>query len=365
VDIQKLREYNRGAMSNIDAKCTTPSPPMYILVQSNLTCNQRCQHCHLWRNTDPEGKAAQYEALRLQAVREVAEISPRATVITCGGEPLSEPRLYFNLCGTAREVGLTSMSVLNGTLTETQAAADELLTRGADEISLSLDHPREGEHDMMRGKRGAWQKTTRCLSMLLDARRRLGLPRKLYVMLMVAGFNYRYIEEAYELVLGRIGADKLKLNFLQPTISATTKRDAFWDMHTRNVDRDELLRTIDRCESRYALDFNPRWKDCVRVWADSLARYHRGGPAETTVNLCNSFDRNVVVEVESRMRLCFHSKFPGTVYRERGDLRKFWYAPETAALRVSMRECRDFCGICHTFKEQPATREAARRILGE
>jgi MoaA/NifB/PqqE/SkfB family radical SAM enzyme len=294
----------------------------------------------------------------------MSELNPHATVITCGGEPLSEPGLYFNLCGTAREIGLRSMSVLNGTLTETQAAADDLLARGADEISLSLDHPREGEHDMMRGQRGAWQKTTRCLSMLLDARRRLGLPRKLYVMLMVANHNYRAIEEAYDLVLGKLGADKLKLNFLQPTISLSTRRDAFWDLHTRNIDRDELLRTIDRCEAKYALDFNPRWKDCVGLWADSLARYHRGGPAETTGKLCNSYERNVVVEVEARLRLCFHAKYPGKAYRERGDLRKFWYSPETEELHARMRGCRDFCGICHTFKEQPATREAARRILG-
>jgi MoaA/NifB/PqqE/SkfB family radical SAM enzyme len=351
-------------MPNVDAECTTPSPPRYMFVQCNLTCNLRCQHCHLWRNTDPERLADRCATLRLQAVREMPELNPRGTVVTCGGEPLVEPEHYFELCATARGAGLTSMSPLNGTLTETQGQADDLLTRGADEISLSLDHPREAKHDQMRGRRGAWGKTVRCLEMLLDARRRLGLPRKLYVMLMVGAFNYRDIGEAYDLVLGKLGADKLKLNFIQPTFSLSTRRDAFWDLHTRNIDVDDLLRTIDRCESRYSLDFNPKWKDCVRVWAESLARWHQGGPVETTGQLCNSPTRNVVVEVGAVMKLCFHPKFPGTPYRERGDLRKFWYSRQTEELRARMRGCREFCGICHSFKEQPATREAARRILG-
>ena len=336
-----------------------------MLVQPNLTCNLRCQHCHLWRNTDPRRRCDEYAPLRLQAVREFAGMNPRGTVVTCGGEPMVEPDHYFDLCRVSRESGLTSMSVLNGTLTETQKQADDLLAHGADEISLSLDHPDEEVHDQMRGKRGAWQRTTRCLRMLLDARERLRLPRKLYVMLMVCDVNYRQIEEAYNLALERLGADKLKLNFLQPTISLSTTRDTFWDLHTRNINGGVLMRKIEECEAKYHLDFNPRWKDDVRCYAESLALYHRGGPMQTSRQLCNSAERNVVVEIEARMRLCFHSKFPSVPYRNEGDLRRYWASPETEAVREEMRRCRDFCGVCHTFRRNPSSREAAARILGD
>ena len=339
-------------------------PPKYMLVQLNLTCNLRCQHCHLWRNKDLDRKTDRYATHRLQAIREFAEVNPRGTVVTCGGEPLCEPKHYFDMCQTAREYGLTSMSVLNGTLTDTQEQADELLARGADEISLSLDHPRSEIHDHQRGSRGSWAKTVNCLRMLLDARRRLRLPRKLYVMLMVCDLNYEFIDEAYDLVLRGICADKLKLNFLQPTISLSTKTDTYWQLRTRNIDSDRLVREIDRCEAKYELDFNPRWKENVRCYLDSLKKYHNGGTLETTQKICNSPERNVVVEIEANMRLCFHSKFPSSPYRGWGDLRRYWYSPETEQLRVKMRECRDFCGICHTFKREPATREAALRILG-
>lgn len=353
-------------MTNIGTgQDTTVAPPKYMLVQPNLTCNLRCQHCHLWRNTDPRRKTDEFAPLRLRAVREFAEISPRGTVITCGGEPLVEPGHYFDLCQTAREAGLTSMSVLNGTLTKTQEQADDLLARGADEISLSLDHPDEEKHDQLRGKRGSWRKTTRCLQMLLDARERLRLPRKIYVMLMVCDVNYQQIREAYELALRKLGADKLKLNFLQPTISLSTRRDAFWDLHTRNIDCEVLMGKIAECEAEYRLDFNPRWKEDVRCYVESLARYHRGGIMQTTRKLCNSAERNIVIEIEARMRLCFHSKFPSVPYREEGDLRRYWANQETEEVRRKMRECRDFCGICHTFKRNPSSREAAARILGD
>jgi MoaA/NifB/PqqE/SkfB family radical SAM enzyme len=257
------------------------------------------------------------------------------------------------------------MSVLNGTLVETQKQADDLLVRGADEISLSLDHPREEIHDQQRGLRGAWKMTLKCLKMLLDSRKRLGLPRKLYVMYLVSNISYQAIGEAYDLVLNQIGADKLKLNFLQPTFAQYHGKDTYWDLHTRNIDVQHLMEEIDRCEARYALNFNPRWKANVKCYAASLAAYHQGSPMTTSEPICDSFDRNILLEIDGQLRLCFHPEFPSLMkYQEPGDLRRFWYSEEVAALREKMRNCRKFCGICHTFKREPATKEAARRCLG-
>jgi MoaA/NifB/PqqE/SkfB family radical SAM enzyme len=336
-----------------------------LLVQLNLTCNLRCQHCHLWRNHDRGRMIDRYSDLRMRAIREFAELNPNGTVVSCSGEPLVEPRHYFDMCRAARESGLTSMSVLNGTMIDNQVQADDLLLRGADEISLSLDHPREAIHDQQRGLRGSYKKTLDCLSMLLDARRRLGLKRKLYIMLLVSNVSYRDIREAYDLILGQIGADKLKLNFLQPTFAQYHGRDVYWNLHTRNIDVDWLMEEIDKCEASYNLDFNPLWKENVRCYAESLADYHRGGPMETSGPICDSFDRNILMEIDGQLRLCFHPEYPSLMkYQEPGDLRRFWYSGETEALREKMRQCRKFCGICHTFKRQPATLEAARRILG-
>lgn len=141
-------------MASMDADhYTTTPPPRYLFVQPNLTCNLRCQHCQMWRITDPNRMADRMAPLRLQAVHEFAELNPHGTVVTSGGEPLMEPSHYFNLCQTARDLGLHSISVMNGTLIGTQTQANDLLTRGADLIALSLDHPNEEIHDQMRGER--------------------------------------------------------------------------------------------------------------------------------------------------------------------------------------------------------------------
>ena len=202
--------------------------------------------------------------------------------------------------------------------------------------------------------------------MLLDGRRRLGLDRKIYVMFLVSNVSYRDIGAAYDLVLSQIGADKLKLNFLQPTFAQYHGKDTYWDLHTRNIDVEWLMCEIARCGEKYKIDFNPLWLENVRCYAESLEGYHLGDPMETSGPMCDSYDRNILLELDGQLRLCFHPEFPSLArYQEPGDLRRFWYSAETEELRVKMRTCRRFCGICHTFKRQPATREAAGRILGE
>jgi len=318
----------------------------------------------MWRQSDPLRMTDAYSGLRLQAVREFAGLNPHGIVVTSGGEPLVEPGHYFEFCRVAREAGLKSMSVMNGTLTETQEQANDLLTRGADLIALSLDDAREEVHDQMRGRRGSWQRTTNCLRMLVDARERLGLPRKLHAVLMVCDYNYQRIDEAYDLVLRQIGADKLKLNFLMPTISLFSRRDAFWDLHSRNINVETLMREIEECEAEFDLDYNPRWKENLRDYAETLARHHRGEPLRTTGRLCDSPERNLVLEFGGAMRLCPFPKFPSTPYRERGDLGRYWYSPEAEAVRAEMRQCRDVCGMCHAYRREPSSRASAERLLG-
>ena len=45
---------------------------------------------------------------------------------------------------------------------------------------------------------------------------------KIYVMAVICEFNYRDLDAFYDFVLNDIGADKLKLNILQPTFGPPT-----------------------------------------------------------------------------------------------------------------------------------------------
>ena len=316
----------------------------------NQTCNLRCQHCHLWRNTDSGKLTERYAALHATVVREFADLSPRGSVLIGTGEPLVEKKHFFNLCEVAREASLFSMTVTNGTLVESQDQADELLTRGTDEVTLSLDSPIEKVHDQLRGSRGAYKKTTECVKMLVDARQRLRLPRRICVSLLVSNSNYHQISETCDLVL-RLGADKFKLVFLLPTISLTTRQDSFWDLHSRHVDVEELMNEIDDCDAEYGLDLKQQWKENIRDYAEALARFHQGGPLLTARSTCNASEQTIVVEITGLMGMCLSSKFPKIQYRRPGDLRRYWQSPETEKTRAAMKACREICSTCDLYQK--------------
>jgi hypothetical protein len=69
--------------------------------------------------------------------------------------------------------------------------------------------------------------------------------------------------------------------------------------------------------------------------------------------ICNSFDRNIMVDMDGIARLCFSHKFPGFKINRYGDLRKFWYGTDN--LRGAMSKCTQYCGISHSVRRVNAT----------
>lgn len=327
------------------------TPPRFLLIQMNQTCNLRCQHCHLWRNTDPAKLTEKYASLHTSVVREFAEINPHGIVIIGTGEPLMEKEHFFNLCEVARKSGLVSATVTNGTLVTNQDQADELLALGTDEITLSLDSPIKKIHDQLRGMRGAYERTTECVKILVNTRQRLRLPRRINVNLLVCDYNYQQLDVACDLVLRQLGADKIKLVFLLPTISLSTQKDSFWNLHSRHIDTDDLIRVIDECDAKYGLSLEHLSRKNIRDYTKALSEYHHGNPLLTSRNSCNAHEQSLIVEITGLMSMCLSNKFPKIQYRSPGDLHRYWYSPETEETRSKMRECREICSTCDVYQK--------------
>ena len=99
-----------------------------------------------------------------------------------------------------------------------------------------------------------------------------------------------------------------------------------------------------------------RNRDAIRGWG------HRAG---TRDHICNSYERNIMVDLYGNARLCFSF---GTSFelKEPGDLRRFWFE-RSAADRKEMRRCNRYCGISHSVRRENATRKpyaAAPRSAG-
>lgn len=336
------------------------NPPKFLFLSINEMCNLRCGHCDYWTISKPTLSDTSL-ARQLEIVEEFAELAPGASVVICGGEPTMDPATYFSVCHTARGNGLRVLSVTNGTLIVSPTDAERMITYGPNEISVSLDSPDPEVHDAHRGQKGAFDLATNAVRLLLNARQRIGTSTKIYVMGLLTASSAKRLPAFYELVLDSLQADKLKLNALQPSFLNTTNpsgrtRDPFFEKEAI-VDIGRLIHDIVECNRRWNLRLNPKWIEQVVSYFRTLGRSKNldQGWASGIVTdeiICNSADRNIMVDVRGRASLCFSNQFPSTQLRQRGDLAQFW---ETAEARPIMTSCRAPCGISHSVRREHAT----------
>jgi len=339
------------------------SPPRYIFIETNRRCNLKCAHCCYWHEKDTD--AANYLSLprKLEVLGEFHALNPRGAMVTCGGESMLDIETYFGLMRECRRLGLTAISVVNGTRIQAAAMADQMIAEGPHEISISLNSHRRDLHDRTRGVDGAFDKAVHALRLLLAARAKAGAEAtRIYVMGLVFDESYRELENFYDFVLNDIGADRLKLNFLQPSFAQDDVTDEFFRDHA-HVDPDELLAILERCDARFGLGLNPVWKRQVRMYWQSLARARDldlgwASTARTSEHICNTYERNIMVDVHGHARLCFSTGFPGMKLERAGDLKRFWEG--AGAIRRQMAFCNRLCGISHSVRRVSTRLDPAR-----
>jgi len=326
-------------------------------LQINKRCNLKCTHCTFWHDTDDDKLNYLDRAAKHRLLREFAEMNPLGAVVICGGESMLDLDDYFDLCNQCRVLGLTCLSVVNGTRIRSAAMAERMILEGPHEISVSLNSQNPQLHDETRGVEGAFNKAVTALRLLVDARRRLKESKtKIYVMGLIFDQNYRDLEGFYDFVLNDIGADKLKLNFLQPTFGGAEVDRFFADHH--KIDPDALIAIIKKCDEKFKIGCNPAWIDNVKMYFDSLDGADDlsegwASKTETTKHICNTYERNIMIDHYGVARLCFSTGFRGVPLKADGDLRRFWF--ETNDVRTEMRSCNKFCGISHSVRRESST----------
>jgi MoaA/NifB/PqqE/SkfB family radical SAM enzyme len=333
-------------------------PPRFLYLQVNKRCNLRCTHCDFWMRDD-DGESDYLGGARLaEVIEEFSEMNPRGAIVLCGGEPMLSLDRYFEITTLSRRQGLRSLSVVNGTRIRTTEMARRMIGNGPDEISISFNSHNPEVHDRTRGITGAFDKAAAAVRLLLDARRELGnSDTRIYVMGLVFDESYRDLEAFYEFVLNDLGADKLKLNFLQPSFGHDKDGDAFFAVHAR-LDAADLVKIIERCDKRFKLGLNPLWLKQVGMYFRSLAAAQNldkgwGSAAQTSEHICNTYERNIMVDHYGFARLCFANEFRGVALERYGDLRRFWNTAND--IREKMSSCNRLCGISHSVRRETST----------
>ena len=344
------------------AQCTTIAPPRFLFVHVNKRCNLRCQHCVYWKLDDSDRANYMPWDRKREVIHEFAEMSPGGAVVICGGEKMLDPDDYFAIATECARTGLRALSVINGTQVTDEQVAERVIREGPAEVSVSLDSYIEEDHDRMRGVKGTFRLAANALRLLLRARERHPeLGKRVYAMALVHEGNYRDLDAFYDFVLNDIGADKLKLNFLQPTFGLSGPDDFFARYHIR--DPEALAAVIRACDAKYRLGLNPAWLEHVGMYFRSVnhngdAHLGWGSDRGTEEHICNSYERNIMVDLYGTARLCFSAAFPGFPLVNRGDLRYFWHY-FSGPIRAKMRQCNRYCAISHSVRRENATLKPA------
>src|SRR5579872_4553630 len=298
-----------------------------------------------------------------EILHEFSGMNPHGSVVICGGESMLDLEDYFAITTECKTINLRAISVVNGTRIRSSLLADRMIIDGPNEISVSLNSHRADLHDKTRGVPGSFDKAVRALRLLLDARKRYPeRGTRIYVMGLIFDENYREIEDFYDFVLNDVKADKLKLNFLQPSFGHSEPNDSFFAAHNR-VDPEILGQIIERCNEKYKLNLNPIWLHQVKMYFRSVnanPQAHRGWQSAfgTSEHICNTYERNIMVDHYGVARLCFSIGFPGVQLRRPGDLARFWHIAEP--IRTAMRKCNQYCGISHSVRRENATLKPER-----
>jgi hypothetical protein len=174
---------------------------------------------------------------------------------------------------------------------------------------------------------------------------------------------YRELPAFYELILNDIKADKLKINVQQPSFGQSEADPAFARGMIHDVDA--LMGILRECSRRFSLDLSEGWLCDVSMYYRSLngdETIHLGWLSrnQTKVHICNTYDRNIMVDLEGEARLCFSTHYPGTKLSKPGDLKAFWQEGSLAT-REKMFRCNRYCGISHSVRRTAATSHPTHR----
>jgi MoaA/NifB/PqqE/SkfB family radical SAM enzyme len=320
-------------------------------MQLNKRCNLRCTHCSYWKNNDSDKANYLTTGQRLAFLSQFARIGGK-TMVTCGGEPMLDLEEYYALTIGCHERSLGCFSVVNGTRIHSSRSAERMVIEGPSEITISLDHWEPSTNDRLRGVRGAHSVASNAVRLLVEARDRMKSEVKVNVMTIVSEDTWPTLDSffAYAQLLG---ADKLKLNLIQPTFQGQGEDSYFSGSRVKDID--SCMAMIRECDATYGINRNPQWLADVEMYLRSICNPLLGWNTSrgTERAICNSYDRNIMLDLYGNARLCFSTIYP-SIKIEPINLEEFWYQ-SSVPIRNCMVGCKQYCGISHSVRASEST----------
>ena len=150
--------YNAAKFYKNWRKCVGQAP-YHVELLVTTQCNLKCVMCNVWklRIKKPHIEKNEMSTLQLKKLLYTLQRMGTQVVYLSGGEPLLKNGI-LSLIRTAKKENLRIGLFTNGAVI-TQALAHSLLDSGLDHIVFSIDAPKAGVHDQIRGVNGTWKKS--------------------------------------------------------------------------------------------------------------------------------------------------------------------------------------------------------------
>jgi MoaA/NifB/PqqE/SkfB family radical SAM enzyme len=321
------------------------SPPSTLFIEITRECNSRCRYCHMWTLKDgPESLSTEEKAA---AIRDFAKMNPHGQVVFTGGEVMMKDE-FWHLIGEARKSGLLSATNTNGSYVGPENH-ERLLADGPDHLVFSLDSHIAEVHDYHRGLAGAFTHTVETLRELVRLRGSSGSRAKtqLFTNSVLTDRNIEHLL-TYAAFATDLGLDGCTFQVLSPTFHRKGRGDVFYRKHFF-PDRPAAIAVLQVLRDRLAEFPVIKTTDNDLRWMQSYIF----DPAALTEPICNSHERNMMVDYQGEVLLCFDMRqiFDG---RSVGNIRTsglgdLWGGEVAHTARGIMESCRKPCGMlnCH------------------
>ena len=303
----------------------------------------------MWMTVEPTGSLSTDE--KIQVLKSFAELNPEGEIVLTGGETMIKPDEFFALTETARNVGLKCACNSNGSYL-TEDLCRTVLSEGPNYFVVSLDSHHCFVHDYVRGIQGAFVKTIKSLSMLIELKKTEfpSSATQIFTNTVLFSANICSIIDYVEFV-EQLGVEGVIFQMLGPTFWNKKDSDPFFD---KNYFSNRHLAKLALRDMASKLDQYPIIRTTKQdfKWMEQYI----DNPNSTEDQVCDSQLRNIIVDVNGDVRLCFNmldaTGQASLANVRHSTLSEIWYSEEASSARLSMEQCRRGCGMlnCHRMK---------------
>lgn len=283
-------------------------------------------------------------------------MNPSGTVVFPGGEATLDWAELLELLRACAARHLSAIVLSNGSKLQDEESVRALVAAGATHVVVSLDSHERRLHDYTRGVAGAFEATTRAIR-LLAAERDRRTPGLCVIAAAVlfkenlAGFG-DYVDFCRALGVSLVDFQVLARTFA----NAHASRDFFFERHFWHdrAEKDEARRLFTAIFERFAGDPLLVKRPADLPW---ILDYVEDPDFRTVEPVCGSHDRNLLVDAEGNVALCFNTRailaapFVGNV--RDSSLAELWSGEKAEQDRIAMDRCTLNCGAlnCHRRRE--------------